>query len=306
MSLRYLQLNTLKMKTLVIDGNNLIHRTFHTAKQQSKRSQTHTPEQVRNFHILFTLNAVNSYVKQFVPSKTIIVWDEKKEYKENERKKVFEGYKGNRSKDLAPHENNEAIKSILLSMGINSIFPRQLEADDIVAHICREHEGKKVIVSVDRDFLQLISPECTLYDPIRKKFFEEGNFEEETGFKNVEEWYTAKCLFGDSSDNVPGVPGFGKVTVKKYLKDPGFILSEQEHKIFQRNADIFCLDRYQQLPEERQYYKDQLSKSVKTDYKAFLEYCEEYSLKRILDNKEQWYSIFFMKSLYNKLDDLFA
>ena len=306
MSLRYLQLNTLKMKTLVIDGNNLIHRTFHTAKQQSKRTQTDTPEQVSNFHILFTLNAVNSYVKQFVPSKTIIVWDEKKEYKVNERKKVFEAYKGNRSKDLAPHANNEVIKSVLLSMGINSIFPSQLEADDIVAYICKEHEGKKVIISVDKDFLQLVSPECTLYDPIRKKFFEEGNFEEETGFKDVEQWYTAKCLSGDSSDNVPGIPGFGKVTVQKYLKDPGFVLSEQEHKIFQRNADIFCLDKYEQLPAEKKYYKEQLAKTVNPDYKVFLEYCEEYSFKRILDNKEQWYSIFFMKSLYNKLDDLFA
>jgi len=164
---------------------------------------------------------------------------------------VFEAYKGNRSKDLSPHENNEVIKSILLSMGINSIFPSRLEADDIVAYICKKHAGKKVVVSVDRDFLQLVSPECTLYDPIRKKFFEESNFEEETGFKDVEQWYTAKCLSGDSSDNVPGIPGFGKVTVQKYLKDPGFVLSEQEHKIFQRNADIFCLDKYEQLPEEK-------------------------------------------------------
>ena len=294
------------MKTLIIDGNNLIHRTYHTAKQQSKRTPTDSPAQISNFHIYFTLNAINSYVKQFVPDKTIAVWDEKKEYKVNERKKVFEAYKGNRSKDTSPHENNETIKSILQSMGIGSIFPSQLEADDIVAYICKECEGKKVIVSVDKDFLQLISPECTLYDPIRKKFFEDSNFEEETGFKNVEEWYTAKCLFGDSSDNVPGVPGFGKVTVKKYLKDPGFILSEQEHKIFQRNADIFCLDKYQQLPEEKQYYKQQLAKTVNSDYKVFLEFCKEYSFKRILDNKEQWHSLFFMKSLYNKLDDLLA
>ena len=74
-------------------------------------------------------------------------------------------------------------------MGINSIFPRELEADDIVAYICREHEGSKVIISVDRDFLQLISSECTLYDPIRKRYFDYASFEKETGFKTVEEWY---------------------------------------------------------------------------------------------------------------------
>ena len=70
-------------------------------------------------------------------------------------------------------------------MGINSILPNQLEADDIVAYICKTREGNKVIVSVDQDFLQLVSSECTLYDPIRKKFFEEGNFEEQTGYQNV-------------------------------------------------------------------------------------------------------------------------
>jgi len=293
------------MKTLVIDGNNLIHRTFHTAKQQSKRTQTNTPSQVSNFHILFTLNAVNSYVKQFVPSKTIIVWDEKKEYKVNERKKVFEAYKGNRSKDLSPHENNEVIKSILLSMGINSIFPSRLEADDIVAYICKEDEGKKVIVSVDRDFIQLINEDVTLYDPIRKIFFEHSNFEESTGYKNVPEWFTAKCLTGDKSDNVPGIPGFGKVKVKNYLNND-IDLTAEETEIFERNMEIFSLDKYKSIKSEDDYYKQQLAKTVNSDYKVFLAFCEEYSFKKILDNKEQWYSIFFMKSLYNKLDDLFA
>jgi len=305
MSLRYLQLSTLKMKTLVIDGNNLIHRTFHTAKQQSKRTQTHTPQQVSNFHILFTLNAVNSYVKQFVPDKTITVWDEKKEYKVNERKKVFEAYKGNRSKDLSPHENNEVIKSILLSMGINSIFPSQLEADDIVAYICKEDEGKKVIVSVDRDFIQLVNEDVTLYDPIRKIFFEYSNFEKCTGYKNVSEWFTAKCLTGDKSDNVPGIPGFGKVKVNSYLNN-NIKLTAEQTEIFERNKDIFSLDKYKSIKAEDDYYKQQLAKTVNSDYKVFIAFCEEYSFKKILDNKEQWYSIFFMKSLYNKLDDLFA
>ena len=70
-------------------------------------------------------------------------------------------------------------------MGINSIFPRELEADDIVAYICREHEGSKVIISVDRDFLQLVSSECTLYDPIRKKFFEEREARQEKFFNDL-------------------------------------------------------------------------------------------------------------------------
>ena len=292
------------MKTLIIDGNNLIHRTFHTAKAQSKKTKTHTEDQVSNFHIYFTLNAVSSYVKQFVPDSTIFVWDEKKDYKPNIRKSILKEYKGNRTKDFTPHQNNEVIKSILYSMGINSIFPRELEADDIVAYICREHEGDKVIISVDRDFLQLVSEECTMYDPIRKKFFEKDNFEKQTGFKDVEQWFTAKCLTGDRSDNVPGIPRFGKASVKRYFEDPSYMLDEQQHEIFKRNLDIFCLDKYEQLPDEKQYYKDQLAVKVDPCYKTFLKYCEEHSFNRILDKKEAWHNLFFMKSLYNKLNDI--
>ena len=129
--------------------------------------------------------------------------------------------------------------------------------------------------------------------------FEKSNFEEQTGYQNVNEWYTAKCLIGDPSDNEPGVQGFGKKTVQKYLKDPGYILTDKEHKIFQRNADIFCLDKYNELPEEKEYYKEQLEVKVDPCYKTFLKYCEEHSFKRILDKKEDWHNLFFIKTLYN-------
>jgi DNA polymerase-1 len=189
-------------------------------------------------------------------------------------------------------------------MGINSIFPSQLEADDVVAYICREKEGSKVIISVDRDFLQLVSEECTLYDPIRKKYFDYASFEQETGYKNVDEWYTAKCLTGDKSDNVPGIPRFGAASVKKYLADPGYMLDKSQQEIFKRNADIFCLDKYESLPDEKEYYREQLEVKVEASYKEFINYCKEYSFERILSKKENWYNLFFMKSLYNKLNDI--
>lgn len=217
---------------------------------------------------------------------------------------MLKEYKGNRSKDNSPHQNNEVIKSILKTMGINSIFPSQLEADDVVAYICREKEGSKVIISVDRDFLQLISKECTLYDPIRKRYFDYASFEKETGFKTVDEWYTAKCLTGDKSDNVSGIPRFGPAAVKKYLNDPSYLLDESQQAIFKRNADIFCLDKYESLPEEKQYYKEQLEVKIDTCYKSFLKYCKDYSFERILSKKENWYNLFFMESLYNKLNDI--
>ena len=68
--------------------------------------------------------------------------------------------------------------------------------------------------------------------------------------------------------------------------------------------DIKTLDKYEELPEEEKYYKEQLAVKIDACYKTFLDYCKEYSFNRILDKKEDWHSLFFMKSLYNKLNDI--
>ena len=200
------------MKTLIIDGNNLIHRTWWTAKNQSKRQNIEDVEKIARLHIYFTLNAIYSYANKFKPTKTIVVWDEKEDYQPNVRKAQLDGYKGNRSSDSTPHHQNDRIKELLSCLGIPSIFPREREADDIVAYICKTFEGEKVIVSVDRDFLQLVDKNTILYDAIRKREFILETFTEDTGYtKN--EWLNAKCLLGDKSDNVPGIPRFGKAKV---------------------------------------------------------------------------------------------
>ena len=156
-------------KTLIIDGNNLVHRTFWTAKNQVKKYNEGDLDKIAGLHIYFTLNAIFSYVRKYKPTQTICVWDYKPDYKPNVRKDQLDGYKGNRSKDSSPHEQNETITRLLLQIGIKSIFPREREADDIVAYICKTFEGKKVIASVDKDFLQLVNSDTIMFDPIRKR-----------------------------------------------------------------------------------------------------------------------------------------
>ena len=287
------------MKTLIIDGNNLVHRTFWTAKTQSKRTGVDDPEQIANFHIYFTLNAIYSYINRFKPTKTIVVWDEKIEYQQNIRKEELTEYKGNRSKDNSPHEQNEIIKSMLKNLGIPSIFPREREADDIVAYICKTFEGKKVIVSVDRDFLQLVDTNTTLFDPIRKREFVLETFEQDTDYTKTE-WLRAKCLLGDKSDNVAGVPRFGKARVRKWL-DGELTLTAEQEEIFNRNMTIFNLDEVMSHMSERTYYQSQLEVGVEVDWSSFVAECEERDFKNILKKKEQWYSLFILP---NKLQYL--
>lgn len=286
------------MKTLIIDGNNLIHRTFWTAKNQSKRSGL---DDVSGLHIYFTLNAIYSYVNKFKPTNTIVVWDEKLEYQVNTRKTEFKGYKGNRSSDPSPHENNDAIKSMLSYLGIPSIFPRELEADDIVAYICKTYPGSKVIVSVDQDFLQLVEGNTLLFDPIRKKEYTYDRFEEMTGHSH-DDWLIAKCLQGDKSDNVPGIPGFGKVKVRKYLEGSQ-TLTEEQQKTFDTNHSLFSLDKVFDLPNETAYYKEQLDVVVEHDWDMFIHECEERNFDRILNKRESWYTLFFLR---DKLETFFS
>lgn len=276
------------MKTLIIDGNNLIHRTWWTAKNQAKRSEGINTS---NLHIYFTLNAIFSYVNKYKPTSTIVVWDEKLEYQVNARKVEFEGYKDNRSRDSSPYDNNAAIKLMLSYLGLPSIFPRELEADDIVAYICKTRPGVKIIASVDRDFLQLVSDEVILFDPIRKVEFTREAFEEMTGYAH-KDWLVAKCLQGDSSDNVPGVKGFGKVTIKKYLNGD-ITLTEEQQKLYRKNLSLFSLDKVLDHPDELTYYENQLVVNVEPLWSSFLAECQARDFSRILNNEQTWYSLFF-------------
>ena len=288
-------------KTLIIDGNNLVHRCWWTAKNQAIRTNTAEPEQISNLHIYFTLNAIFSYVTKFQPQKTIVVWDEKPDYRVNERKVIFSEYKGGRSTDSSPHQNNNAIKSILRMLGIASIFPRELEADDIVAYICKSFEGKKMIISVDKDFIQLIDSNTSLYDPIRKIEYNYHNLYSLIGYSDVDTWFNIKCLTGDKSDNVTGIPKFGKAKIKKYLNGE-IELSEEEKEIYNRNNSLFNLNKIMHNEAEQEYYKSQLENTVESSWDEFIIECKDRNFNNILGKKESWYSSFFLR---NKLQLLF-
>ena len=289
-------------KTLIMDMNNAIHRTYWTAKNIVGQEDA---EKLSNFHIYFTLNAIKSYVNTYKPDKIIACWDEKPDYQRNDRKELFSEYKGNRSTDASPHKNNEKIKEFLYTLGIPSLFPRKLEADDVIAFLTETLEGSKVIISVDKDFLQLINKSVIVYDPIRKKETNTSNFVENTDCEQCN-FMTIKCLVGDKSDNVPGIPKFGKVKVKKYLEGT-VTLTDEEYAIFTRNLELFRLDKYRQIEnrDELIYYQNQIpnAMSCEPDFQLFIDLCKEHDISSILNKKEDWYNLFFVK---HKLLSMFA
>lgn len=281
------------MKKLIIDGNNLIHRTYWVAKNVSKRSAADSIELLDNFHIHTTLNAVISYVNTYNPTDTYVVWDARRGDKSNTRKDIFDEYKGNRSTDSSPHRNNDTIQFLLEKLGIKSIFPFNLEADDIVAHICTL-PGNNVIISVDKDFLQLVNDHTVLFDPIRKKEYNINNFEEMTGCKDTVQWMHEKCLLGDKSDNVPGAITKSKL---KKLNENKYTLTDEEKQIYERNKQLFSLSHdIESKHVDISFYTEQLNKPCDKDWQVFVDECTKRNFTSILKKKSEIYSSFFLAS----------
>lgn len=287
------------MKILTIDGNNLVHRVYWVANNMATKSE--------NMHVYMFLNSVKSYVEMYKPDKVFCVWDEKKDYKINKRKELLEDYKGNRDKEYAMqvHQKNELIKEFLQTLGIPSLYPRSYEADDVIKIINDLCDGvtkskfyltkklfRHIIVTVDRDLCQLISTKVSIYDPIRKIEINENNFEEILKYP-IKDFVKVKALSGDKSDNIPGIKGFGKVKIDKFLKGD-IVMSHEETEQYQKNLKLVTLTND---PEEINYVKEQFDTiSFYKDYKKFQELCKAFNFKQIEKSQNKWYTAFFQEN----------
>ncbi len=285
-------------KTLLIDEANLVYRTWWIAKQANRDDGP-----MSGLHIYFTLNAINSYVKMFKPTRTIIVWDDKQEYEQNERKLEHTEYKANREYNPEPHMNNDTIRKMVEWLGMTNFFPRQLEGDDCIAFLCDHLAGFKVIVSGDGDFLQLVDQSISLYDPVRKRHTELSNFSDRADCEK-KDFLFIKCIQGDKSDNVQGIPKFGPKKIEKLLKGE-IQLTDEQQAIVDRNLNLFDLQKYRKYDREIDYYMQQYGlPQPELNSKAFFSKCEELNIQSILSKRSEWYSQYFAQAKLSKLSFL--
>lgn len=277
------------MKRLIIDGNNLVHRTFWVAKNQ--------PTYNEYFHIYLFLTSVKNYIAKYKPNVTYCAWDEKADYQVNKRKALMKDYKGNRDQERNKevHTKNYIIKEMLSCLGINSVGPYAYEADDVIAIFCDKYkDDQKIIITVDRDMCQLIDNNTVVFDPIRKIEFTLSNFEETMKCKK-EDFVTIKALQGDKSDNVPGIKGFGKIKIQKFLKGD-ISLTPEEHEQFQINHKLLSLQHVLHDKTEVEYVTEQFDNLSEFNFNGFKKRCEELKFHQIIKNINQWYDLFFMRS----------
>jgi len=171
------------------------------------------------------------------------------------RTKLFPEYKANRTAapdDLAPQE--QRIVRIVRDVGIPVYAHTGFEADDLIAtmvrHLC-DQDYEVFIVSKDKDLRQLLSPCIKMYDMQTGDVIDMAKMEEICGY-SAREAIEVQTLTGDSTDNVPGIPGVGEKTAARLIKKYGSAdavlhhlddLTPKLRENFEKNAHILALSR---------------------------------------------------------------
>ena len=200
------------MKTLLIDGNNLMFRAYY-ALPLLKSSSGKICNAIYGF-----CNMLISAIETQKPDYILVAFDKGKK---TFRHKLYPGYKAQRS---APPEDLllqfPMLKELLDVMGIKYFEDERFEADDIIGTLAKHNEGQVDILSGDKDLLQLVSDNVTLH--MGKKGVSDGdaitpkNIVENFGVR-ADQVVDLKALMGDSSDNIPGVNGVGPKTATELI-----------------------------------------------------------------------------------------
>jgi len=240
--------------------------------------------------------------ERFKPNNVYVTWDKRLIYPStNFRKELApETYKQNRDDDKSKqiHEQHDELAKWLTALGVKQIYPGVLEADDIIAWLCKEKLQSSIIVSVDKDLLQLVNEFCHYYNPIKKKLITPQNFLEEVGVEILEYNYY-KALLGDKSDNVDGIAGYGVQKSAKLCKEGynGIMqkLDEEGKKKFEKNLTLTSLNGsyFKEKGEVELYQKQYEEQSlIKADMKKFEEMCHESEFYSIVKEMDKWKDAF--------------
>ncbi|GGE04921.1 DNA polymerase I [Psychroflexus salis] len=209
-------------RLFLLDAYALIFRAYYALiKNPRVNSKGQDTSAIMGF-----MNSLFDVIKREKPNLLAVCFDKGGS---QARTEMFKDYKANR--DETPQvirESVPVIQDILRAMEIPVMEVQGMEADDIIGTLAKqaEKEGFEVyMVTPDKDFAQLVSENIFMYKPSRM-----GNGIEKWGIPEVQKKFGVERpeqvidylgMMGDSSDNIPGLPGVGEKTAKKFLKQFG-------------------------------------------------------------------------------------
>ncbi len=207
----------------LIDGSGYIFRAYYALPPLSRKSDGLPTGAVSGFcNMLFKLlEDSKSKDNKEKPTHFAVIFDSARK---NFRNEIYSEYKANRSEapeDLVPQF--EYIRKSVIAFNLPSIELINYEADDLIATYVDQilKIGAKVtIVSSDKDLMQLYRKNVRIYDPMKNKFISSEDIINKFGV-NAEKVIDVQALAGDSSDNVPGVPGIGVKTAADLINNYG-------------------------------------------------------------------------------------
>jgi len=307
----------------LIDGSGYIFRAYYALPPLSRKSDGLPTGAVSGFcSMLFKLlEDSRSDDSIHKPTHFAVIFDSARK---NFRNEIYSDYKANRSEapeDLAPQF--EYIRKSVKAFNLPSIELLNYEADDLIATYAKQitSAGAKVtVISSDKDLMQLVSSKIRLYDPMKSKVIGEKEVFEKFGVK-PSQVVDVQSLAGDSSDNIPGVPGIGVKTaaelITKYknldtlLSNASGIKQNKRRETLINNKDKALLSRKLVTLKNDVPVKDDpdsfIIKEVKRD--ILYDFLREMEFNRLLsqaisfygeDNKSKTLS--FSKSKLTKID----
>ena len=258
-------------KICLIDGSGYIFRAFYGLPPLTAPDGT-------------PVNAVYGFTNMFLrlTSKIkcdycLVLFDAKRK---NFRNQIYAEYKGTRKEtpeELIPQF--PIIREAVDALNINHFEMEGYEADDLIATYAKQavSEGVEVVVvSGDKDLMQLIRPGVEFYDPMKDKFFTKEDVKEKFGVypENVVD---VQALSGDSIDNVPGVPGIGPKTAAQLVNEYGSLeeILNRAHEIKQEKRRQLLVDNAENARISLQLVTLKDDVPVEQNFKSFHCCCPE-------------------------------
>ncbi len=200
----------------LVDGSGFIFRAFHALPMMTRRSDGLPVNAVFGFVSMLT-----KLLADLDADHLVVVFDASETTFRNE---IYEAYKANRSEPpeaLIPQF--PLIRAAVEAFGLPCVEVPGYEADDIIATYCRlarERGERAIVVSSDKDLMQLVGGGVTMLDPLKNRPIDRAEVVEKFGVE-PECVVDVQALAGDSVDNVPGVPGIGLKTAAQLIREFG-------------------------------------------------------------------------------------
>jgi 5'-3' exonuclease len=224
-------MNNLSPTTLLVDGEFFLHRVMHIPEIADMRTSVGK----LSGGIYGVISSIHTTLLRFPGiRRCIVVFDSGRSPR---RMKIWPNYKGNRKPKEGEEIAAEQFRAAFLSQkevlipaiphfGMRLAILPLKEGDDILGWFAKQAQGDIVIATEDKDSFQLIHRNVSVYRPIKNEFVCLENFRQVVGVPK-QLFLLKKAIMGDTSDNIPGVPKAGEVTVSRLMEASEQLLFNQ-------------------------------------------------------------------------------